>query len=449
MEDQLTLLDKYFKLYYDNNYQEKIYDYSYGEIVDHFIEFEIYKNHDGRLIGRDAIDKNLKKIILKVKDLKLKIKLIPLILFFGKEYWRCLMKMSYFDDMHSSLLDEFKSLSFKIDYNKINKYSYVYQDNQEMINDIENKNFQRIVSFNMNPNMGNYQYNRFIYLIANKFFFKDYCHALDKKDSFTFLFFLGSLEYGCTDGFDKRLRILSCLNSNKSLLQIKLLEDILQHDDDEEFIYKTIVDFSTKLDLWQQFIIFYLDHPSRYPKIFKPLSKAIIQLDVKNIDLLLYSIKINRILSKESKEALNSCFLNIDEEKIKKYCFETLFQKWLDFIDTSSDYFGSIILTDIIDLVINYIRGFLDEKIIIKEIEEILYNIEEINSKWFIDKSAYLCFFYKQMSKLFVYSFAIEKYKLNDLKEKISILCSENPILKNETNHQGKTTIQLFNEYII
>lgn len=449
MEEQLSLLDKYFQLYDDKNYQEKIYVSSYTEIIYHFIEYGIYNYDNDRLLDQDAIDKNLKTIILKVKDLRSKIKLIPLILFFGKEYWRYLMEMNYFEDMHSALIDDFKSLSFKIDNNKINEYSHVYQDNQEMINGIEIKNFQRIISFNMNPNMGNHQYNNFIYLFANKFFFDEYCHALDKKDDFTFLFFLSSLEYGCTDGFDKRLRILGYLSSNKSLLQIKLLEDILLHGDNEDFICKTIMDFSMSLELWQQFISFYLEYPSRYPKLFKPLSKVIIQLDVKNINLLLNGIKISKFLSNENKESLNSCFLDIKKEEIKKHCLETLFKRWLDFIDTSVDYFGSIVLTDIIDLVVAYTRGFLDQNIIIKEVEKILYNIEEIDNKWFIDKPEYLYFFYKQMTKLFVYGTALEKHKLNDLKEKISVICSGNPILKNEKNYQGKTTIQLFDEYII
>ena len=445
----MSLLDKYFQLYDDKYYQEKIYEYSYAEIIDHFIEYKIYKYDNGRLPDRDAIDKNFEKIILKVKDLKLKIKLIPLILFLGKEYWRYLMGMNYFEDMQPVLLDDFKSLSFKIDYNKINEHSHVYQDNQEMISGIECKNFQRIIDFNMNPNMGNHQYNNFIYVIADKFFFDEYCHALDKKDDFTFLFFLSGLEYGCTDGFDKRLKILDYLSSNKTLLQIKLLEDILLHGDNENFICKTIIDFSMSLELWEQFISFYLEYPLRYPKLFKPLSRVIIQLDVKNINLLLNGVKISKSLLNENKESLNICFLIIKNEEIKKHCLETLFKRWLDFVDTSIDYFGSIVLTDIIDLVIAYTRDFLDQEVIIKEVEKILCNIKEIDNKWFIDKQEYLYFFYKQMTKLFVYGTALEKHKLDHLKEKISVICYRNLILKNEKNYQCKTTMQLFDEYII
>jgi len=351
VEEQLSLLDKYFNLYDDKNYKEKIYEFSYNSIIGHFIDYKIYSSDNGRLLDQDTINKKLKKIIIEVKDLKSKVKLIPLILFLGEEYWKYLIEINYFDDMHSILLDDFKSLSFKIDYNQINEYSYVYQNHKEMINGIERKDFQKIIDFNMNPNMGNHQYNNFIYLIANKYFFDDY-YALDKKDDFTFLFFLSSLEHGCTDGFDKRLRILEFLTNNKSLLQIKLLYDILLQGDNEEFICKTIMDFSVNLELWQQFVSFYLEYPSRYPKLFKPLSKIMIQLDLKNVDLLLRGINLSGFVSNESQEALNSCFLNIEKEDMRKYCLETLFQKWLDFIDTSCDYFGSIVLTDVIDLVI-------------------------------------------------------------------------------------------------
>ena len=136
------------------------------------------------------------------------------------------------------------------------------------------------------------------------------------------------------------------------MMEIKLLYDILLQGDNEEFICKTIMDFSVNLELWQQFVSFYLEYPSRYPKLFKPLSKIMIQLDLKNVDLLLRGINLSGFVSNESQEALNSCFLNIEKEDMRKYCLETLFQKWLDFIDTSCDYFGSIVLTDVIDLVI-------------------------------------------------------------------------------------------------
>ena len=65
MEDQLTLLDKYFKLYDDKNYQEKIYEYSYATIIDHFIEYAIYNYDNGKLPDQHIINKKFKKIVLE------------------------------------------------------------------------------------------------------------------------------------------------------------------------------------------------------------------------------------------------------------------------------------------------------------------------------------------------------------------------------------------------
>ncbi|MFK3862265.1 hypothetical protein [Pseudoalteromonas rhizosphaerae] len=449
MEQQLSLLDKYFQLYENKNYREKFYEFSYDEIIGHFIECKIYKYDEGELSDRYVINKKLEKIILEIKDSKFKIKLIPLILFLGEECWNDFMEINFFDDINLTLLEDFKSLSFKINFNKINEFSYCYESQQDMINCIEEKEFKAITDFNMNPNMGNYQYNRFIYFIASSFFFDEYCQALDEKDYFTFLFFLSSLEYGEKKEFDKRLKVFDRLINNKDILQIILLEDILMLGGDEGFIFEAIMDFSIKLELWQQFINFYLEYPSRYPQLFKPLSKAINQLGERSLDLLLNGIRINKFTSNEDKKALNSCFLNIPKDEMKKYCLETLFLRWLNFIDSYSDYFGSVILTSIHDLVVDYIRSFQDEKVIIQEIELILNNLEEIDNKWFVNWSEYLNYFYKLMTKLFVYGFAIEKYNLHDLKERISFICIGNPVLKNEKGFRNKTTLQLFEEHII
>ena len=452
MEEQLSLLDKYLQLYDSKKYQEKFYEFSYHEILCHFIECKIYKHNEGKLPDRHMINKEFGKVISKTEDLKLKIKLMPLILFLGEEYWKYFMKMNFFDDIHLTLLDDFKSLSFKINFNKRNELSYTYESQQDMIKGIENKDFKTIACFDINPTMGNYQYNHFIYFVANRFFFDEYCQALDKKDDFTFLLLLIGLKYDEKEGFNKILKISNYISKNKTILQIKLLEDILPHSDDEEnedFICKAIMDFSINLELWQQFISFYLEYPSRYPRLFKPLSKAIVQLNEKNINLLLHGIRINKFTSNESQKALVNCFLNIKNNDVQKYCLETLSIRWINFIDSYSDYFGRIVLTDITDLAIVYISEFQDKNVIIQEVELILSNLEEIDNKWFVNRLEYSNYFYKLMTKLFVYGFAVKKHNLYILKERISFICSKSPVLKHENGYHNKTTSQLFQEYII
>ena len=75
--------------------------------------------------------------------------------------------------------------------------------------------------------------------------------------------------------------------------------------------------------------------------------------------------------------------------------------------------------------------------------------MDEIDNVWFKDRSEKTNYFYKQMSKLFVYAFVLDKYELHNIKEKISIICSKNQTLKKEQGYQAKTTLQLFETHII
>ena len=76
MEEQMSLLDKYFQLYEDKHYKEKIYEFSYASMIDHFIEYKIYKYDEGNLPDQDMINKEFEKTIFEIKDFKLKSKLI-------------------------------------------------------------------------------------------------------------------------------------------------------------------------------------------------------------------------------------------------------------------------------------------------------------------------------------------------------------------------------------
>lgn len=131
---------------------------------------------------------------------------------------------------------------------------------------------------------------------------------------------------------------------------------------------------------------------------------------------------ISRDDKDNSKNALNSLVMNIPNDNIQKEILEKLFYRWDKFVDNYSEYFGSILLTDIIDIVIVYIRDFLDKTLVIENINKILGNLDEIENFWFKDKSEQTNYFYKQMSKLFVYDFALDKYELFDIKKSINCL---------------------------
>jgi hypothetical protein len=88
------------------------------------------------------------------------------------------------------------------------------------------------------------------------------------------------------------------------------------------------------------------------------MSKAIVDIDSKCILSLIQTIKINKHIDNNSKEALNSLVLHIKNDVIQKAILEKLFYRWDEFVDNYNEYLGSIILTDIVDIVIVYIRDF-------------------------------------------------------------------------------------------
>ncbi len=48
---------------------------------------------------------------------------------------------------------------------------------------------------------------------------------------------------------------------------------------------------------------------------------------------------------------------------------------------------GNLFLTDAIDIVIVYVREFLSKEVTEKEIKQLIFNIEEIENKWFKNSS--------------------------------------------------------------
>jgi len=418
--------------------------------------------------GHDNTDekKTFQDLILAVineTDSKKKIKLIPLIIYLDNDrlLYDYLYEINYFTDFVENIKDFFigtiresgtkiQNIEQLSDYHQEKEWveNYKIGINTMNIKQIYSlvEGFERGLGFNFDI------YVDFLIFIAYKYFFNDLKDiANNKKDMFDIIYLIHILNIKETLNlasqsenillkFEAIRRAVYFKNTNQSCLN--LLKD------EQKLLQDVVVQLAKDKDVWQQFVDFYLEYPLRSVQLFRPLGNLISELDNDNIDMLLQSVKIDKYLSNDSKEALNSCFLNIENNEIKKYCLEALFKRWDNFIDTCDDYFGSIVLTNIVNLVIGYLRDFLDEKTTTQEIEQILNNLSEIDNRWFGDGSEQSNYFYKQMSKLFVYGFCLDRHQLDDLKLQIRKTVEDNSILKNEQVYQSKTSIQLFSEYI-
>lgn len=454
MEEQIDVLELYLKLYDEKNYKDTFYNFTYSEIIQHFIDDKIYEYDEqyGQLPNEDKIISRYKKEIFTIVDVERKKKVLPLILFIGEEFYQELFKIGFFNELQEFLLKELKEINFDINLTNLDEDSYLFENQSNLKKEIEKFDFSTILEFNFNqPNMGNNQYVRFLYFIAEKLFFEEYCRVLKNKDSFNFLYLTNSLEwnYNASDRRDKnrRIKLLQHIRGkNKLILEIRLLRDLVLYEYDIQLIKKIILNLSKDINIWKSFSNCYLNTPSRYEKLFQPLGELIHDLNQEKNDILIDSISINPYTQNDNIKALNHCFLKDNNN----YILEKIFQKWLDYMDGYNGYFSSIILTDVRDILIECVKKYLTKDIIEQELKRYVNNIEEINNKWFKSNIEQNNYFYKNMSKLFVYGVAIEKYDLKSIKLDIKNICNKSLLLNREDTYgDNKTTLKLFDEYII
>jgi len=403
----------------------------------------------------------LVQAIIQTNNKKDKIKLIPLIVYLDIQnilYYH-LESIDFFLDF-SELKDYFVNTVNKLDVNinldDIPENHWEIELYNKYILGLKNLEFNKIYNFVEAYERGmRYRFDTyfdFLVFVTYRLFFNDLVKIInERKNTFEIIYLTHNLS------IEETLTLAT--HSHNILLKFEAIRKSVYFKSNKQyslnllknerkFLQNIILDFSKDNYLWQEFLKFYLLYPSRNPQLFEPLSKVVSLLEKDKIDMLVESIKINLYISDDSRIALNSCFLEIENDDKQRYCLEKLFYKWENFINTSNDYFLGIVLTDIFDMVIIYIRDFLDKDEIIKKVEKIIYELEEIDNRWFKDALEQKSYFYKQMSKLFAYGFVFEKYEMHILKNKIRDICMNSIELQTESHHNMKTTLQLFNEYI-
>lgn len=460
----INILEKYYQLFKKKKYLGNSFEDIYDDMKKSYnIDLQSlrygYNNQE-----EQAIYKSLILTVVNETDTKKKAKLIPLIIYLYNDrfFYNYLFKIKYFDDFVCDIKDLFidTTSSSGIKVNTIEELSPYHQEKEWLESykkGIENLNFKQIYSFveGVERGMGHRFdiYLDFLIFITYKYFFDDLVKITNnKKDMFEIIYLTNILN------IEETLNL--ALKSNNYLLKFESIRKAVyfKYNNyyclnllkvERDLLKDIIVQLSKDSCIWQQFLDYYLEYPLRSIQLFEPMSKTIVDIDSKCISSLIQTIKIDKHIDNDSKEALNSLILNIKNDVIQKEILEKLFYRWNEFVDNYSEYFGTIILTDIIDIVIVYIRDFLDKTLVINTINKILYNLDEIENFWFKDRLEQTNYFYKQMSKLFVYAFVLDIYELYDMKEKISIICNNNQILKKEQGYQAKTTLQLFETHII
>lgn len=460
---EIDILEKYYQLFGSKRYLGDGFKEIYNDMKDVYnINLQSLRyGHNYR--DEQIIYQNLILAIINETDKKKKKELIPLIIYLDNNriFYEYLYKINYFDKFVCDIKDFFITTVGKsgVKINNIKELSPYHQEKEWFENykkGIESLSFKQIYSFieGIERGMGHRFdiYVDFLNFITYKYFFDDLIKiANNKKDMFEIIYLINILN------IEETLNLAD--KSNNYLLKFESIKKAVYRKPnnsdclnlvkpERNLISKIIVAFSNEKEIWRQFLDFYLEYPSNNVQLFEPMSKSILEIDSNSVSDLIQGIKIDKHLDYDSRNALNSLVLNIPDDNIKKEILEKLFFRWDEYVDNNSENFVSIILTDIIDIVVVYIRDFLDKNLVINSINITLEHLDEIDNFWFKDKSEQTNYFYKQMSKLFVYSFALDKYELSDVKEKILIICTNNQILKKEETYQDNTTLQLFELHI-
>lgn len=459
---KIDFLEKYYKLFDEKNYVGSNFELIYKDMQEVYSLSLQSLRYGFENTEEQESYKKLIQAIIQTKEYKNKIKLIPLIVYLNSnrvfyDYLYTIDFFKNFREIKEYFIGTVTDSGVNIDLKNIPQYHWENEAYNKYEVGIKNLEFKKIYSFVESVERGigyrNDIFFDFLVFISYKLFFDDFLELINnKKDTFEVIHLIDILSVDeILYSADKSTNILLKFEAIRKAVYFKnnnhSCSNLLK--DEQELLCNIILEFSNQEKFWQQFLDYYLVYPSRNPQLFKSMAKAIEKMDNDNIDILVQKIKIDKYINDDSRFGLNSCFLTIENDDLQKSILEKLFARWERFIDENDEYFGSIILTDILDLLIVYIREFINKEKLISKIKATLLNLAEIDNKWFKNSSEQSNYLYKEMSKLFVYGFALDKYKLVELKREISFFCNHNLVLQRESKQDKKTSLQLFNEYIL
>lgn len=454
-----SFLDKYYELFDTKKYLGKDFDSIYKDMEQ---KYSIKKYSIPYDDNSTEIYKQLVLSVVNISDNKKRLKLIPLIVYLDIEniLYNYLHKNNYFDsfiEINDFFIGTFKDSYVSTAIKNISRHHWESEAYENYKKGLENKDFNKIYNFVEAVQRRNFMYEPFIdflSFVSAKMFFDDFVNLLDSEDDvFKIKYLLNNLTI--------KEKFLLADKSNNEFVKFEAIRDSVyfqsNHNscsnllkDENELLSSIMISLTQGKQIWKDCLQYFLVYPSRNPQLFLPLADVLNKSSDEIIDIFIDTIKINQYFNEDSKDALNNSILKIYDDNIQKYIMEKIFLRWYGFIDSYEDYIGSLLLTDVIDIVIVYIREFVSKEAIEIEINQFIYDIEEIDNKWFKSSSEQSNYLYKQLTKLFIYGFSLEKHNLNEMKERLKcILQNLEAQLKNDYTQNTKSSMQLFKEHII
>ena len=400
-----------------------------------------------------AVLANVVSAVMATQHPKKKINLFLLIAYLDEAniFYQHLIDSGFFENTKNNIINILNSLGFKINTHDLSNLHWESESFDNYEKGLENKNIKQIYDFISSYERGNGfipdSYINFLIFVSCKILNNELIKVLDKQKSVLILI---PLFYNLS--IIEKLKI--AISSTNILLKFEVLrgifyfnKDVVLDENEAVLVKEIIIIFSKDSDFWQQFLVFYLEFPSRSPQLFKPLGLALNQLNNKQINLFINSIKIDKYINNKCRSALNNCFFAINDKAIQQFISKKIFEMWCEYIEGCDEYTNTILITNVIDIVIHYASNFLNDSQIIEAINTNIKGIKEIDNKWFATKTEQTNCFYKYMSKLFIYCISANAKSIKQVKL-IQNICDNNLILRNEHQTNNKTTKTMFDEFV-
>jgi len=445
-------LSVYFEIIHKDNYEQILTsndDWNQAfDAIDKQYQIDRYKIH------HTPIENNLRKMISAIaliSSQEQKWLLMPLIVHLDDKhiFFQYLIAKPFFNDLNENIIGVLDAVTITGNLHGVSELHWEADAFRNYEAGIVERNIRNIYDFIQLFERGNgFIPSSFITLCVFVLYrnsFESLVQILEKKhDVLTIIHLINGLSVS------EKLKV-ACVSKN-IILHFEALRETVYFQkgrksfdvEEQDLIVNLIVELSKNREMWVQFLEFYLEYPLRSPLLFKPLGVALSQLSQDKIESFIVTIKIDKYVDNESKSSLNTCFSNISDGSIQELIAKEIFERWLLFIENYDGYINSMLMSNVIDINMHYVTSSLEKSVVISSLEASINTIKELNNQWFRSEQEQVNQFYKYISKLFVYSIAIEKYELMELKAEVIAILDSNLEVKYESNQNVKTTCELF-----
>jgi len=455
IEVEEDFLDDYFKVIHTGNYQQVIKSHDVWnqafDTIDKQYQIGRYEVH------QTSIESHLKQMlsaIALINSQEQKWLVMPLIIHLDAQqmFFQFLNDKLFFNALKENLTGFLRAITVSTDLGNTSDLHWEAKSYRNYEVGITEGNIKKIYDFIQAIERGNGLIpDRFVVLCVFALYrtsFQQLVQILNNQnDVLTMVHLISGLSVS------EKLNVAS--SSQNIILQFEILREVcyFQRDgcfskEEEQFVANLIITLSNNDDIWVQFLDFYLEYPLRSPLLFKSLGIALDQLSEDKVMLFIASISIDCYVNNESKSALNDCFINISDERTQKLIATKVFKRWLSFVENYCEYCNGILMSNVIDIVMQYIIQYVPKRELVQLIKGCLYSIKELDNQWFKSPQEQTNQFYKYISQLFVYGIAIDKYELIEMKDEIKSILDGSLVIKYESNQNMKSTSALFDNIL-